>query len=139
MTTPFLPTKAQLLAATFSPSQVVLDGIVENFLIQTNAYSFIGQLSTAFRSGQSQTYPAATLGLGSSLTTSATSFIYISDATTIGLLINYLTNAIYGYNYTVSTWTAGSPGSWTSVTSGSGTAISGGVNDRKQFILVAWA
>jgi len=142
MTTPILPTKAQLVAYTFSPAQLIADAQVENFLSVTNNYQFVLQLIQAFRSGTSQTSDIN----GVIYTSSATSFVYFGVPSDVQNLIIYLTGSLYGYLYTVSTPTyyakvGSTPAylTWTSVTSGVGLALTIGANSGKNCILIAWA
>jgi hypothetical protein len=144
MTTAILPTKTQLVAQTFAPSQLVLDVEVENFLI-TNKFNFVLALMAALRGGVAQSYtyyitvtsPTAH-AVSTVFNSTPTSFVYKDKVAIVAALVNYLTNAAYGYGYTVSAW---SNGSWAPITSGNGTLEVDADNTAtgNSFILVAWA
>ena len=82
MTTPVLPTKAQLLAYTLTPTLLIRDAEVETFLIQTDKCAFLQRLFSAWRSG-------------------ASDVTYTASEEIITQLYEYLTNPTYGYSYLV--------------------------------------
>jgi hypothetical protein len=115
---------------------MILDSEAEAFLSVTNNYRFLLALMAAFRSGRPQT----TQFNGTTQVSTVTSFIYRDTTNHIGLLVNYLTNTAYGYNYTVSAWSGAPTPAWTPITSGSGTGIDfNGSATGDSFVLVAWA
>ena len=138
MTTPILPTKAKLRDYSFSPAELNADAAVETWLTTVNDYDFVLKLIQAFRDGSTHSYDIDS----KTVITPATSFIYISDATTISTLITYLTDAAYGYNYTVNMFSAvnnyPTPSTYITAT-GSGYGILSGPNAGKKCILVSWA
>ena len=143
MTTPILPTKAQLAAYTYSPAQLITDAQVEEFLSETNNYQFVLQLIQAFRGGVAQSYNINNV----TVSTSTTSFIYIGTASDVNYLKTILSEPAYGYSYTVTTAVYVAPVSTptpipASVTmNGTGTpfVITIGENAGKSCIQVSWA
>ena len=138
MTTPILPTKTRLRDYAFSPAELNADAEVETWLTTVNDYDFVLKLIQAFRDGSTHSYDIDS----KTVITPATSFIYISDAATIATLIPYLTEAAYGYNYTVNMFLAvnDAPTPSTYITAaGSGYGITSGPNSGKKCILVSWA
>ena len=136
MPTPILPTKAQLAGYTYSPATLNADEEVETYLTVTNNYDFVLKIIQAFRDGTTHNYNID----GLIVTAPATSFIYISDATTIANLIVYLTQDLYGYKYTVSMFSivaAGLASTYIPAT-GTGYSITLGPNTGKKCILVSW-
>jgi hypothetical protein len=139
MTTPILPTKAQLAAYTYSPATLAADAEVENFLTVTNNYSFILQLIQGFRGGIGQTYEINRV----SFTCAATEIVYIGTDSDVTSLIKYLTGTLYGYIYTVTIpqFSAGDNPiitAWVPTTT-TGYYIPNGANHNKTCIKVAWA
>ena len=117
MTTCILPTKTALAAYKFSPIQLNLDAEVETFLTVTNDYDFLLELMSALRAGES------------------TSFTYISTELHCQYLMYYLTQAQFGYEYTVTpTYDTG-----LTLSNQAPTPISSGANAGKFSIIVAWA
>ena len=134
MTTPILPTKTVLSTTAFTPAQMNYDKEVEDFLSVTNKYDFLLQLMAAYRASA----PSSVTINSNRVILPATSIAYLSDSATISSLVVYLTEAKYGYGYTVTMPADASATSFIPAT-GSGFTITSGPNAGKHCILVSWA
>lgn len=81
MTTPLLPTRAQLADIRLTPAQLIRDAQVERILISPEYLEFITRVMTGFRNGQNQTtWTAPTAASAAILRTILVEYGYWVDA-----------------------------------------------------------